>query len=204
MGKLVSVVGASGTGKTTLTQALARAYPFETAYEQHDVRPFQTLFKGNARYALANQIDYLLLRAEQEHALRLSPRIGLIDGGLDLDFHGFTRLFHARGMLTDAEHELCRRFYVWTRSLLPLPDLIVHLTAQRTEIEARLGRRTRINIAAAADTMLFNSFVDEWLQSLPAARVFPVNTSAEGPAYPYSVPKILDRISALANDRSAD
>ena len=62
-------------------------------------RPFQALFKQDARYALANQLDYLLFRAEQEKELSASHKIGLVDGGLDLDFHGFTRLFHARGLL---------------------------------------------------------------------------------------------------------
>ncbi len=94
MSNLIAIVGASGVGKTALVHALAKAYPFETAYEGHAERPFQALFKEDSRYALANQIDYFLICAEQEKQLRASPRIGLMDGGLDLDFHGFTRLFH--------------------------------------------------------------------------------------------------------------
>src|SRR4030095_6286040 len=93
MSKLISVVGPSGVGKTTFVRTLAQAYPFTTAYEGHAERPFQALFKQDKKYALANQLDYLLLRAEQEKELRASPQIGLLDGGLDLDFHGFRRLF---------------------------------------------------------------------------------------------------------------
>ena len=90
MGKLITVVGVSGVGKTALVHALTQKYPFETAYEEHAERPFQILFKDDPRYALANQIDYLLRCAEQEKQLRALPQIGLMDGGLDLDFHGFT------------------------------------------------------------------------------------------------------------------
>ena len=96
MSKLIAIVGVSGVGKTALVQALAKAHPFATAYEQHAERPFQALFKNDSRYAFANQVDYLLLRAEQEKTLRASTQIGLIDGGLDLDFHGFTRLTSTR------------------------------------------------------------------------------------------------------------
>src|SRR5512134_3252917 len=117
MGKLIVIVGPSGVGKTTLVRALAQAYPFETAFEQHLERPFQSLFKQDKRYALANQMDYLLYRAEQERVLRAAPQTGLVDGGLDLDFHGFTRLFHARGLLTDAEFDLCQRLYELLRGL---------------------------------------------------------------------------------------
>ena len=131
MSKLIAIVGASGVGKTALVQALAKAHPFVTAYEQHTERPFQTLFENDPRYAFANQIDYLLLRAEQEKALRASLQTGLIDGGLDLDFHGFTRLFYSRGLLTDSEFTLCRRVYSFIRARMPRPELIVRLHAMR-------------------------------------------------------------------------
>ena len=75
MGKLITVIGPSGVGKTALVRALTRAGNFETALEQHEERPFQTLFKLDARYGLANQIDYFLLRAEQERTLRARSRI---------------------------------------------------------------------------------------------------------------------------------
>src|ERR1044071_3571714 len=130
MGTLIAVVGASGVGKTALVSALSslarKRQAFETAYEQHAERPFQSLFKEDARYALANQIDYYLFRAEQERKLRASARIGLIDGGLDLDFHAFTRLFHQRCLLSDAEYQLCQRVYALIREHLPSAELIVY------------------------------------------------------------------------------
>lgn len=179
MGKLIAVVGASGVGKTTLVQALAKAYPFQTAYEGHAERPFQTLFKENPRYALANQIDYLLECAEQEKQLRASPQIGLMDGGLDLNFHGFTRLFHQRGLLTDSELGLCRRMYSFLRETLPPPELFVRLRAQEGTVANRLAARDRINIARAEDTALFNSLLEEWLASLPPEQVLEIDVSHE-------------------------
>src|SRR5215216_5318969 len=162
MNKLISIVGASGVGKTSLVEALSKTGYFSIAYEQHAERPFQALFKSDSRYALANQIDYLLLRAEQERTLRGSSKIGLLDGGLDLDFYGFTRLFHSRGLLADAEYDLCRRLYAFIRTTLPMPELIVRLCADDKTVASRLSRRDRINIARAVDTALFNSFLDEW------------------------------------------
>ena len=129
MSKLIAIVGTTGVGKTSLARALASAANLELRLEQHAERPFQILFKTDKRYGLANQIDYLLLRAEQERELRTSGHTGLVDGGLDQDFHGFTRLFHARGYLSAAEFDLCRRFYTFARATLPLPDLIIHLRA---------------------------------------------------------------------------
>lgn len=197
MNKLIAVVGASGTGKTALVRALAKAYPFGTAYEQHTARPFQVLFKNDARYALANQIDYLLLRAEQEKELRASSHIGLIDGGLDLDFHGFTRLFHSRHLLTDPEFDLCRRVYQLLRETLAPPELIVRLCAEEGTVAARLSARDRINIARAEDTALFNSFLDEWLAAIPSDQILELEVSEETLEYERSVEIILERIQLL-------
>ena len=199
MAKLIAVVGASGVGKTTLVRAVAKAYPFATAYEEHAGRPFQALFRQDRRYALANQVDYLLLMAEQEKQLRALPlaQIGLMDGGLDLDYHGFTRLFHCRGLLTDAEFDLCRRLYGFLRETLPRPELIVRLWADEGTVAKRLSARDRINIASAEDTALFNSFLDEWLASIPPDRVLEIDVSNETLDYPRSVDIVLDRIQEL-------
>jgi deoxyadenosine/deoxycytidine kinase len=194
MGKLIAVVGASGTGKTALVRVLAQTGKVATAYEQHNERPFQALFKEDKRYALANQIDYFLLRAEQERELRASSQTGLIDGGLDLDFHGFTRLFHSRGLLTDLEHDLCRRVYRFIRETLPRPELIVRLEADVETVSSRLSARNRINIASVEDTALFNSFLDEWLASIPSDQVLELDVSKENLKYSQSVEQILNRI----------
>jgi len=198
MNKLISIIGASGVGKTALVHALSEKGKFTTAYEQHTERPFQALFKHDPRYALANQIDYLLLRAEQERALRASlindSKIGLMDGGLDLDFHGFTRLFHSRGLLSDPEYNLCRRVYAFIRESLPEPELIVRLCADDKTVARRLSTRDRINIASAEDTALFNSFLDEWLASIPSEQLIEVDVSQETLAYEQSVKIILENI----------
>ena len=193
MGKLITIVGVSGVGKTALVRALSQAHPFATAYEQHAERPFQALFKQDKKYALANQLDYFLLRAEQERDLRASPLTGLMDGGLDLDFHGFTRLFLSRNLLTEPEFDLCRRVYALIRESLPAPELIVRLVADEITVADRLSRRDRINIANADDTARFDSFLDEWLASVPSHQVLVLNVSNEDLEYIRTVQAIFER-----------
>ena len=196
MNKLISIIGPSGVGKTTLARVLCEKHDFAIAYEQHNERPFQTLFKQDPKYALANQLDYLLYRAEQEHEMRQSNKPALMDGGLDLDFHGFTRLFHLHGWLNDEEFKLCQRFYTLTRSLLPPPDLIIALSASAKTISDRLAARNRINIASSEDAQTVSQFVDQWLESIPGGKIIRLDITQEGMDYAHSVPIILDKIAS--------
>jgi deoxyadenosine/deoxycytidine kinase len=197
MAKIISIVGVSGAGKTSIVRALNAEDQFALGLESHAERPFQALFKSDPRFALANQFDFLLYRAEQERLLRAGSRPALVDGGLDLDFHGFTRLFHACGWLSDTEFDLLHRFYAHIRDLLPPHDLIVHLTASDEVIQSRLAARDRINIASAADASLLASYLDEWLTFVPPEHILHIDVTQEPPDYSGCIPVILAKIDSI-------
>jgi deoxyadenosine/deoxycytidine kinase len=114
---------------------------------------------------------------------------------LDLDFYAFTRLFHKRFLLTDPEFELCRRLYEFIRQSLPRPELIIHLRADEATVAQRLSLRERLNIASADDMALFNSFVDQWLESIPSDQKLELDVTHETLEYEKSISIILDRIN---------
>jgi deoxyadenosine/deoxycytidine kinase len=198
MGKFIVIVGNTGVGKTTLVRALAATGRFVTGMEGHGERPFHALFKDNPRFALANQIDFLLLRAEQERQLRSSQSVGLQDGGLEQDFHGFTKLFRNKGLLSSDEFALCERLYRHIRSAQPPPEAIIRLTAPLDMIAARFTRRGRpIEIAEREDLCSIEALLDDWLADVEPGRLLRLDVSADDPSCRLILPSVLDFISNI-------
>ena len=120
-----------------------------------------------------------------------------MDGGLDLDFHGFTRLFHKHGWLSDAEFDLCKRFYLLTRSMLPPPDLIINVSTSSQIISERLAARNRINIASSKDAVLLSQYLEEWLETVPKEKILRLDISHEEMSYANSVQIITKRVGEI-------
>jgi deoxyadenosine/deoxycytidine kinase len=196
VGRLITVVGNTGVGKTTFTHELCRLAPLEGGLESLERRPFQRLFSEHRqRYALANQIDFLTLRAEQESLIRANPRDGIQDGGLDMDYYVFTRLFHQKGYLDRAEFQLCSRVYARLRALLGPPHVIVHLHAPLDVILERFSARHRkLEIAAISDLEAIESLLADWLDGLRSVPVIRVDASQDDPGYSQVAEGVLGQI----------
>ena len=197
MGKLIAVVGNTAVGKTTLVQRLADAEICASGFEQHAERPFQRAFAADLpRYALANQVDYFLLRAEQEHAIRGQPGFGLVARRLDEDFYVFARHFWRKGYLSNAEYDLCVRLHTQIRRCAPPPDLFIFLTAPLAVIERRFQQRSRtLEIAQRADLAQLNELVTTWMAGERTTPILTVDASTDAYCAPDAITALLDAIA---------
>ena len=197
MGKLVVIIGNSGSGKTTLAKLLSKEGAFSAYFEQHLERPFQKKFSENLKtYALANQLDYLLYRMEQEIKIRREAATAIQDGGLEMDFYVFTRLFYQNAYLDQDEYDLIRRYYESTRSLLPLPDLAIFLDAPLEMLARRKsGRGRELDISRVEDLKPMQACLEDLCRVFP--RLLPVDTSDNDPSFSRHLEMILETIRNL-------
>jgi deoxyadenosine/deoxycytidine kinase len=198
MGKLIVVVGNSGVGKTALVKSLCANNKHGTGLEEHVGRPFQTLFKTDHRYALANQVDYLLLRAEQERFIRQGLKSGIQDGGLEMDFQVFTRLFLYKGFLSMQEFSICERLYDQIRSAQPPPEVIIWMQAPLDVVTARFALRGRaLEIAERDDLKAIDELLQDWLMTLDPKKLIHLDASKEDPSYEGCLPGLLVQLKSF-------
>jgi deoxyadenosine/deoxycytidine kinase len=199
MGKLITITGVSGTGKTTFTQKLGEKTGIPVYLEQHAQRPFHNeAVLDPDSFMLQNQMDFLLYRAEQERKIRISEYTGFVDGGLETDYHVFTHLFHQRGLLSEAGFDLCTRFYHLTRSLTPPPDLIVYLKASLEVVNKRFLRRQRqVEVSRIGDLSVQKVLIETWLAAEKNSRIITIDADGENVEYTRGIEKLLPFINSL-------
>jgi deoxyadenosine/deoxycytidine kinase len=199
MGKLITITGVSGTGKTTFTQKLGDKTGLPVYIEQHAQRPFHNgAVADPGSFMLQNQMDFLLYRAEQEREIRRTVNAGIVDGGLETDYYVFTSLFHQRGLLPETGFELCTRFYQLIRSLIPPPDLIVYLKASLEVISERFLRRQRlVEVSRLEDLTAQQVLIESWLAAEKNVRIITIDAEEDDPQYMQGINNLFPIISDL-------
>ena len=148
---LLAVAGMVGTGKTTLTRALARRFGLQMALESVDGdNPWLSRFYGaepdaRERYALRLQLHFLATRFRDLRRLRAQGGGWILDRTWYEDAEIFARGLYEQELLAPDEYELYTRLYaeLLTGPAARPPRLLLYLEGPLELVVARIGQRGR-------------------------------------------------------------
>jgi deoxyadenosine/deoxycytidine kinase len=147
---LIGVAGMVGTGKTTLSRALAARFGLQTALESVDAEnPWLESFYGGPEemraYALHLQLHFLATRFASMRRMRGLGGSWILDRTWYEDAEIFARGHYEQGLLTSDEWMLYRRLYselLHSPAARP-PRLLIYLHGPLDVIIERIATRGR-------------------------------------------------------------
>jgi deoxyadenosine/deoxycytidine kinase len=140
----IAIAGNIGSGKTTLTQLLAKHYKWDQLQEAVDNNPYLfDFYKDMQRWSFNLQIFFLNSRFEQLLEIRRSGRSVIQDRTIYEDAFIFAPNLHAMGLMTTRDFEnYFRLFQNMDHSITP-PDLLIYLQAPVDKLVKQISERGR-------------------------------------------------------------
>ncbi len=140
----IAIAGNIGSGKTTLTQLLAKHYQWDRLEEAVDNNPYLfDFYKDMQRWSFNLQIFFLNSRFEQLLDIRRSGRNVVQDRTIYEDAYIFAPNLHAMGLLTTRDFENYFRLFKNMDSAVTPPDLLIYLRASVPNLVSQIAERGR-------------------------------------------------------------
>ncbi len=140
----IAVAGNIGSGKTTLTQLLAKHYGWKPYFEDVSDNPYLSDFYDDMkRWSFNLQIYFLKSRFQQLVEIRSKKEDIIQDRTIYEDACIFAPNLHEMGLMTSRDFANYLRLYELMTSLIAKPDLLIYLKASVPTLVSHIQRRGR-------------------------------------------------------------
>ncbi len=140
----IAIAGNIGSGKTTLTELLAKQFKWSSMFEQDDDNPYLANFYDDMRRWSFNLQIYFLnkrFRSLIEHRKKYEKLIQ--DRTLYEDAYIFAPNLHAMGLMGTKDYETYIALFELLNSFISPPDLLIYLKASVPTLIRNIQKRGR-------------------------------------------------------------
>lgn len=140
----VAIAGNIGSGKTTLTNLLAKHYNWETHYEDVEQNPYLNDFYDDMqRWSFNLQIYYLNSRFTQVQEIKEQGSNVIQDRTIYEDAFIFAPNLHSMGLMTTRDFENYFSLFNLMDTFVSPPDLLIYLRASVPTLVNHIQQRGR-------------------------------------------------------------
>ena len=142
--KHIAICGNIGSGKTTLTEKLARHYGWNPLYESVDNNPYlRDFYQDMTKWAFHVQIYFLNSRFKQINDIYGSEKPTIQDRTIYEDAYIFAANLHQSGHITDRDYQSYLDIFNSMISFVKPPDLLIYLKADIPKLVRQIEKRGR-------------------------------------------------------------
>lgn len=201
----IAVSGNIGSGKTTLTEKLAKHYGWKAEFEAVDNNPYlPDFYEDMKRWAFHLQVYFLNSRFNQIKKIQESDIPTIQDRTIYEDAYIFAANLYKSQLLTERDYENYQSLFSSMISHVKAPDLLIYLKADIPKLVGQIEKRGRSYETTMRIDYLknLNTHYEEWIAGYTEGKLLIIDVNnldfVENPAdFSYVVEKVEREIFGL-------
>lgn len=178
--KHIAIAGNIGSGKTVLTEKLARHYGWLALFESVDKNPYlRDFYFDMKRWAFHLQIYFLNSRFQQVNEIRNNKRPTVQDRTIYEDAYIFAKNLHKSGYINDRDYQSYLDIFNSMINFVPPPDLLIYLRADIPKLVKQIEKRGRdYEYAMRLDYLRnLNEHYEEWIKKYDLGKLLIIDVN---------------------------
>jgi deoxyadenosine/deoxycytidine kinase len=207
--KHIAICGNIGSGKTTLTEKLARHYGWQPLYESVDDNPYlREFYEDMTRWAFHVQIYFLNTRFRQINEIQSSDRTIIQDRTIYEDAYIFAKNLHTSGNMSDRDYQSYLDIFHSMIQFVKPPDLLIYLKADIPKLVKQIEKRGRdFEYSIRLDYLKkLNQHYDAWIKTYSQGKLLIIDVNdldflKNSEDFSFVVNKVDLELNSLFSDR---
>ncbi|NWJ51863.1 MAG: deoxynucleoside kinase [Bacteroidetes bacterium] len=174
----IAIAGNIGSGKTTLTDLLAKNFGWTPHFEDVDTNPYlASFYEDMKRWSFNLQIYFLNSRFRQVVDIRNSGKTVIQDRTIYEDAFIFAPNLHEMNLMSKRDFENYQSLFELMSSFIQPPDLLIYLKASVPTLVRQIQKRGREYEASIRLDYLksLSDRYDSWIDTYKIGKLLVVN-----------------------------
>lgn len=199
----IAIAGNIGSGKTTLTELLAKQFNWDAKYESVEDNPYlDNFYSDMKRWSFNLQVFFLNSRLHQIKSFRESEKSIIQDRTIYEDAEIFAKNLHTIGNMTDRDYDTYKDLFQSMIQFVEAPNLLIYLRASVPTLVNNIQNRGRSyeNTIRIDYLQQLNEHYEEWINGYSDGDLLIVDVdNTDFLNNPSDLRNVVDKIEAQLN-----